>query len=40
MHDGVPCYKARVLSEDLKSAKVPILDLTGHSLHLSPIENC
>jgi len=39
MHDGVPCYRAKIVTDFLKTKNIKLLEWPGNSLDLNPIEN-
>ena len=39
MQDGAPCYRAKIVTQFLKSKKIQILDWPGNSPELNPVEN-
>ena len=40
MHDSVPCHKARKITRYLEQKQISVLEWTGNSPGLNPIENC
>jgi len=39
MHDGAPCYRAKITTDYLKTKNIKLLEWPGNSLDLNPIEN-
>ena len=39
MHDNVPCHKSRKVTRYIERKQINILEWTGNSLNLNPIEN-
>jgi len=39
MHDGAPCYRAKIVTDFLKTKNIKLLEWTGNNPDLNPIEN-